>query len=167
MSDRWDQHFLNLAVEHARMSKDPSTKVGAVIVGNDKEILSTGFNGFSRGIDDTAERLNDRDMKLRLIVHGEMNAILNAARNGVRVKGNILYLAATDDTGAVWGGPPCTRCVVEVIQAGITEVVSRPEKAVPSKWHEDLKVARVILSEAMVNYREVPLPNVAATKAAE
>ena len=161
MSERWDQHFLALAVEHARMSKDPSTRVGAVIVGRDKEILSTGFNGFPRGIADTAERLNDRDMKLRLIVHAEMNAILNAARNGTRLKGNILYLAATNETGEVWGGPPCTRCTVEIIQAGIAEIVSRPVKSVPSRWYDDIAFAKTLLSEARINYREVPLPKTA------
>lgn len=157
MSERWDQHFLNLAVMHAQMSKDPSTKVGAVIVGDDREILSTGFNGFPRGIEDSPARLNDRDMKLKLVVHAEMNAILNAARYGVRLKGRTLYLAATDSTGLIWGGPPCYRCCVEVIQSGITEIVSRPDKAVPSKWHEDLKLARQILAEARINYREIPL----------
>lgn len=58
---RWDRHFLRLAAEHARMSKDPSTKVGAVIVGPDREIRSAGFNGFPRGIEDTDERLHDRE----------------------------------------------------------------------------------------------------------
>ena len=96
MSDRWDQHFLQLAIDHARMSKDPSTRVGAVIVGPDREIRSSGFNGFPRGIEDTAERLADREMKLRLIVHAEMNAVLNAVRGGAQVKGCSLYLAATD-----------------------------------------------------------------------
>jgi len=155
MSNRWDQHFLNLAVEHARMSKDPSTRVGAVIVGSDKEIVSTGFNGFPRGIADTPERLADREQKLRLVVHAEMNAILNAARNGTRLIGRTLYLAATDDTGLIWGGPPCTRCTVEVIQAGIVQIVSRPEKNVPSKWHEDIALSRKLLSEVGINYREV------------
>jgi len=155
MSDRWDRHFLQLAVDHARMSKDPSTRVGAIIVGPDREIRSTGFNGFPRGIADTHERLHDRDTKLKLVVHGEMNAILNAARVGTPLKGCCLVLAATDNSGAVWGGPPCTRCTVEIIQAGITEILSWPQKAVPSKWHDDLALARTILEEAGIKYREI------------
>jgi Cytidine and deoxycytidylate deaminase zinc-binding region len=67
-----------------------------------------GFNGFPR----------DKETKLRLIVHVEVNAILNAARVGIPLKGCKLYLACTDDTGAVWGGPPCTRCSLDVIQSG-------------------------------------------------
>jgi dCMP deaminase len=155
MSERWDRHFLNLCLEHARMSKDPSTKVGAVIVGPDREICSTGFNGFPRGILDNAERLNDREQKLRLVVHAETNAVLNAARIGVSVKGCTLYLAATDSTGVVWGGPPCTRCTVEIIQSGIAEIVSYPVKAIPSRWHDDLKLARELLAECGMRYREI------------
>jgi dCMP deaminase len=155
MSERWDQHFLQLAIDHARMSKDPSTHVGAVIVGPDREIRSMGFNGFPRGIRDTPERLNDREAKLRIIVHAETNAILNAARVGIPTKGCTLYLAATDKTGAIWGGAPCTRCTVEVIQAGIVEVVTRPFKDVPSRWSGDIAFAEALLKEAGVSYREI------------
>lgn len=155
ISERWERHFLGLAEYHSRMSKDPSTRVGSVIVGPDREILSAGFNGFPRGIADTPERLNDRDMKLKLVVHAEMNALLAAARTGMRLKGCTLYLAATDDSGLVWGGPPCTRCTVEIIQVGISDIVSYPVKAVPSKWHEDLKLAKSLIAEAGIYYREV------------
>lgn len=160
MSERWDRHFLGLCEHHSRMSKDPSTRVGSVIVGPDKEILSAGFNGFPRGIEDTPERLNDRDMKLKLVVHAEMNALLAAARTGMRLKGCTLYLAATDDSGLVWGGPPCTRCTVEIIQVGISDIVSYPVKAVPSKWHEDLNLSRSLIEEAGILYREIASPRV-------
>lgn len=158
MSARWDQHFLRLALFHAAMSKDPSTRVGAVIVGPDREVRSSGFNGFPRGIADLPERLFDRETKLELIVHAEMNALIQAARIGVPVKGCTLYLAATDDTGQVWGGPPCTRCTVHAIQAGITRIVSRPLKPGPSKWHADLARARGLLCEAAIPLEEVPCP---------
>lgn len=155
MTDRWDRHFLERCILNAKMSKDPRTQVGCVIVGPHREQRADGFNGFPRGIADTPGRLNDRDMKMRLIVHAERNAICNAARIGTTLLGCTLYLAATDDTGMVWGGPPCTACVLELIQAGIATVVSFPVKAVPSRWHEDLMFARGILSEAGVSYREV------------
>ena len=137
------------------MSKDPSTQVGAVVVGPDREIRSTGFNGLPRGIRDTEDRLGNRDLKLKMVVHAEMNAVLNAARFGVPLKGCVLYLAATDNSGSVWGGPPCTRCTVEVIQTGICAVVSYPKKAVPSRWHEDLKMAESLLEEAGIAYVEI------------
>ena len=158
MSERWDRHFLGLALAHAAMSKDPLTKVGAVIVGPGRSILSAGFNGLPRGVADTEARLCDRDVKLKLIVHAEMNAVLAAARLGVRLDGTTLYLAATDDSGMVWGGPPCTRCAVELIQAGIAEIVSHPVKAVPSRWHADLAVSRDLLAEVEMLYREVAPP---------
>ena len=80
---RWDRHFIEMAVLCAGMSKDPRTRVGAVIIGPDREVRSTGFNGFPRGISDTYERLHDKTEKLRLVVHAEVNAILNAARVGI------------------------------------------------------------------------------------
>jgi dCMP deaminase len=156
---RWHFHFLKIAEDCASMSKDPSTKVGAVIVGPDREVRSTGFNGLPRGIADTDERLNDRDTKLKLVVHAEMNAILNAARFGIPLKGCTLYLAAMNNTGLVWGGPPCTRCSVETIQSGIRTIVSYPKKAIPSRWHDDLAVAQSILEEGGIDYREVPNRN--------
>lgn len=155
MNERWDKHFIQLCVDHARMSKDPSTKVGSVIVGPDREVRSVGFNGFPRGIEDSIDRMSDRETKLALVVHGEMNAVLAAARVGIPLKGCTMYLAATDSSGVVWGGAPCTRCTVEVIQAGIVEVVSLPFKDVPSRWREDTERAKSLLAEAGVIFREV------------
>lgn len=162
MSDRWDKHFLETALVCARMSKDPSTIVGAVIVGPDCEVRATGFNGFPRTIRDSPERLVDREEKLKLMVHAECNAICNAARVGVSTKGCTMYLAASEasdmtGTAKVWGGAPCTRCSVHVIQAGIISVVTYPPKNVPSRWHEDIAFARTILQEARIDYREVVL----------
>lgn len=154
MSARWDNHFLQDALLWARMSKDPNTKVGAVLIGPDREPISAGFNGFPRGIADTAERLADRDLKNRLMVHAERNAILNAARIGVSTKGSTLYVACTDDSGMVWAGPPCTPCAIEIINAGIIEIVGYPMKLV-SKWREDLEFAGGLLIEAGVRFREV------------
>lgn len=157
MTERWDRHFLGLALYHSKLSKDPSTRVGSVIIGPDRELLSAGFNGLPRGIADTPERLNDRDTKLKLIVHAEMNALLAAARTGMKLQGCTLYLAATDDSGMVWGGPPCTRCAVEIIQVGINEIVSHPIKTAPSRWHADLELARSLIEEAGILYREIPV----------
>lgn len=157
MSEKWDRHFLKMALLNAEMSKDPSTKVGAIIVGPDREVRSAGFNGFPRGILDSSARLINRELKYSLIVHAEVNAILNAARAGIATRGCTLYVAAQDSTGLVWGGPPCTRCSVEVIQAGIMEVVAPPAVNIPERWLADLAKAREILREAGVHYREIPL----------
>jgi hypothetical protein len=99
----WHDHFLRLCINHAQKSKDPNTRVGALIVDRDRDIVAHGLNEFPRGIADTDGRWNDREEKLRLVVHAECNAICAAAMAGARVLGSTLYLAATDDTGAVWG----------------------------------------------------------------
>jgi dCMP deaminase len=154
MNEKWDRYFLGLALAASRMSRDPSTRVGSVIVRN-QTLLSTGFNGFPRGIADD-ERLFDRDTKIKLVVHGEMNAVLNAARNGTALEGATMYTACQSN-GATWGGPPCTRCAVECIQAGIREVVSYPFKLTPSRWRDDLSYAEALLAEAGVVFRSLPL----------
>lgn len=153
---KWDRHFLAMALACAQMSKVPSTIVGVVVVGPDGEIRSTGFNGFPRGITDTEDRLSDRDTKLQLMVHAECIAICNAARIGVSLKGCTLYLAASDHAGNVWGGAPCTRCTMHVIQAGIESVVTYAPKDVPSRWHDEaIKAGKQYLIEAGLGYSEV------------
>ena len=113
VSNKWDIRFLELAKHISGWSKDPSTKVGCVVVGEDREIRSTGFNGFPRGISDDNERLTDRNQKYPLICHAEENAIMHAARIGVSLKGSTAFVT--------W--PPCSRCARSLIQAGIREVV--------------------------------------------
>lgn len=167
MSAKMDQYWLDDALHVARKSKDPSTKVGVVIVNPkvcDKGIkISEGYNGFPRGIADTPERFADRDMKLKLVVHGELNAVMNCARLGVSTHGCIMYVVAFDAvTGDVWGGAPCTRCTVECIQAGIVEYVSYPVKRAPSRWHGDCAFAATLISEAGLLYREVEYPEALA-----
>jgi len=161
MSLRWDEYFLDVALRTAQMSKDPSTKVGAIITrttypANKPNILGTGFNGFPCGVHDTEARLNNRELKLELVVHAEMNAVLAAARMGTAIADSTLYVAATDGTREVWGGPPCVRCTVECMQAGVVEFVSRPMKTAPSRWQDSIRRAKEIILEAGLKFREVP-----------
>jgi dCMP deaminase len=107
----WDRRFLALAEHVSTWSKDPSTKVGAVIVRPDRSIASLGYNGFPRGMSDFEAVYNDREEKYSRVVHGEINAIL-AAREPLH--GYTLY---------TWPFAPCDRCAVQVIQAGIKRVV--------------------------------------------
>ena len=79
----WDQYFMTLAYLISMKSKDPSTRVGAVIVGVDKEIISTGYNGLPRNIDDKLNRYTDKNYKYLSSNHAEENAILHCARNGI------------------------------------------------------------------------------------
>lgn len=142
---RWDLRFLEMAKLIASWSKDPSTRVGCVIVGPDREIRSTGFNGFPRGIADTLTRYNDREQKYPLVCHGEENAILHAARIGVSIKGCVAY--------GTW--PPCTRCARSFAQVGISEIIYPAGIEIPDRWRADFDMSLALLREAGVRVRTV------------
>ncbi len=144
MSEKWDQRFLKLAEHISGWSKDPSTKVGCVVVGEDREIRSTGFNGFPRGIADDAARLEDREQKYPLICHAEENAIMHAARIGLSLKGCTAYVT--------W--PPCTRCARSLIQAGVIEVVYPEDSDVPERWMADFDMSTNMMGEAGLKIRQ-------------
>jgi len=154
---KWDRHFLGQAFGMAKMSKDPRTKVGAVLVRDQRFPIMQGYNGFPEGFEDTPERLNDRDFKLDHVVHAEQNVISLCARHGIRTQGTTLFIAATDDSGAMWGGPPCIRCAVSCVQAGIQEIVAYPTKpSLLTNWAESLEKARRLLYETGIIFRTVP-----------
>ena len=145
--EKWDRRFLELATHIARWSKDPSTQVGCVVVGPDREIRSTGFNGFPRGIEDSPDRLGDRPRKYPLVCHAEENAIMHAARIGVALKDCVAYVT--------W--PPCTRCARSLIQAGVREVVVPANLEIPQRWREDFEISNEMFAEAGVKIQHVDL----------
>jgi dCMP deaminase len=134
----WDNYFLDLAVAVAAASKDPSTKVGAVIVRPDRTVASLGYNGFPRGIEDRSDRLNDRDTKYSMVVHAEPNAIL-AAREPVRGYGVYTTLFT------------CSDCAKLLIQAGIKRVIS-PTYDI-ARWEKSLALSKMLFAEAGVEFQ--------------
>lgn len=132
--------FVGIARAVSQMSKDPSTKVGALIIGPGMEIRATGWNGFPRGVEDTQERLNDRPTKYQYVVHAEANAIANAARSGVALEGCTLLVTALH---------PCNDCAKLLIQAGITRVYA-PLPADDERWADSFEVAATMFREAGV-----------------
>lgn len=138
----WDRRFNDLARFVAQWSKDPSTRVGAVIVGDMNRIVSTGFNGLPAGVEDTVERLNDRELKYQMIVHAERNAIISARQN---VAGMRIY---------VWPMMPCSVCASLVIQAGLAEVIA-PENINP-RWVDSFDLSKTMFAEAGVALRMAP-----------
>lgn len=137
MSD-WDDRFLKLAQHIAQWSKDPSTKVGAVIVRPNRTIASVGYNGFPRGVNDD-ERLNDRPYKYAMTVHAEANAILSANE---RLDGCTLYVTPLS---------PCSSCASIIIQSGIKRVVAyMPHQ--PEHWADSFAIARTMLDEAGIEW---------------
>lgn len=133
----WDERFLGLARHVAEWSKDPSTKVGAVIIDTKKRIVSLGFNGLPRGLEDSPKRLDDRGLKYQMTVHAEHNAVLFADRS---LESCTLY---------TWPLPPCSRCAAFIIQVGISRVVSPPVAGNP-RWAEDCALAEEMFREAGV-----------------
>ena len=139
----WNKRFLNLATHISDWSKDPSTKVGCVVVGPDREIRSTGFNGLPRGIEDNSERLNNREIKYPMICHAEENAIMHAARIGISLKGCTAYVT--------W--PPCTRCARSLIQAGILTVIYPKNTEIPDRWASDFELSINMFKEAGIELK--------------
>ncbi|MBA5248401.1 MAG: CMP deaminase [Gammaproteobacteria bacterium] len=138
--NKWDERYLNLAKEISTWSKDPSTQVGAVTVGSKKEVLSQGFNGFPRGIDDTNIRYQDKITKYKFVVHAEMNAIYNATYSGTSLDGATLY---------VHGLPICSECAKGIIQVGIKKVIIKKSKELDN-WNESVKLSKQMFDEAGV-----------------
>jgi len=136
---KWDRRFMEMAEVISGWSKDPSSKIGAVVVNAERRILATGYNGFPRGIEDSDERLNNRNEKYPRIIHAEMNALMNALYNGVTVKDATLY---------VYGLPVCPACTKCVIQAGIKRVVMPTAKTDKGNWED------VWYNESLPMYKE-------------
>ena len=135
----WHFRFLDMAHLVSTWSKDPSTKVGAVIVDKNKRVVSTGFNGFPKGVHDFSFRYENKDLKYQMILHAERNAILFAQRD------------LTDCTMYLWPVPCCAECAAMVIQSGIKQVVVPDIDIVVSpKWKSSFKIAEMMFNEAGV-----------------
>ena len=137
----WDDRFIGLAKLVGSWSKDPSTKVGAVIVDNNKRIVSIGFNGFPKNVKDTEERLCNREDKYSIIVHAEANALMFANKS---VEGCTLY---------TWPFQPCSRCAGLIIQSGITRVVSVVQNE--ERWEKNFATAKKLFQESGVELEYV------------
>lgn len=108
----WDEYFYEMAKLVATRSRD-DCPVGAVVVGEDRVVISTGYNGLPRRVSDLEERL-EKVEKLRWTVHAETNAICNAARVGTSTKDCTIYVTKF----------PCSMCSGLLVQAGIRRLVT-------------------------------------------
>ena len=133
-------HLVGIARAVQNMSKDPSTQVGAIIIGPGMEIRAQGWNGFPRGVEDSNERLQDRQTKYQYMVHAEANAISNAARSGVSTEGCSLLVTALH---------PCNVCAGLIIQAGIRKIYA-PLPDADGRWAASFEVAATMFKEAGV-----------------
>lgn len=134
---KWHKRFLELAVVISNWSKDPSSKVGAVIVDKNRRIVSTGYNGFPIGVKDLTERLDDRDVKLKMVLHAEENAIMFAKRD------------LSDCTLYVSKIPPCNHCAGLIIQSGIKQIYVQ-NCEISDRWKESIEYSKIMFREAGV-----------------
>ncbi len=140
----WDRRFYDLAYYVSRWSKDPSTKVGAVLVGTEPGQVALGYNGFPRYIQDTKERLGCRETRLALTQHAERNVLDNA---GFPSRGSSLYVTFF----------PCSECCKSIVQRRVAVVVCPPPESRPP-WAEDSEWSRLILREGGVLVKEAGRP---------
>lgn len=126
-------------------SKDPRTKVGCILLKPDSlNILSMGYNGFPRGITETAERW-ERPTKYQFVSHAEANALTNACRSGVCTEGSIAIVTMY----------PCCSCTKSLIQAGIKTIITVPPDINHEKWGEEFKISKIMFEEAKINIMEL------------
>lgn len=137
MTDRWTRRWLDLATFFATWSKDPSTKVGCVLVGDNKVLLSQGYNGLPRGVADLPLRM-ERPAKYLWTSHAEESAVAHAARIGVSLAGCTAYVTHC----------PCSRCARSLIQAGVAKVITGPGQT--NMEPEEFAVAATMFREAGV-----------------
>lgn len=141
---KWDLRFLNLARVYASYSKDPSTKTGAIIADQKFRPVGWGYNGFAHGVDDSPERYANRDLKYKMVVHCERNAMQFAQRD---LTGCTLY---------TWPFMSCAPCAAHVINSGISRVVA-PINDNP-RWQEDFRLSQQQFSEAGVQVCLLQIP---------
>ena len=148
----WDEYFFDIILSISKKSKDPSTTVGCLIVSSNNEIVSSGFNGFPRGVKDGPTKVPDRyerSQKLLFTEHAERNAIYAAARRGIPLEGCRIYIE--------WH--PCADCMRAIIQTGIKEVImngrsdSFNDEALQERWNEHIQVSEIMAKEAGVKIR--------------
>lgn len=141
----WHNKYMGLAQNISEWSKDPGTKIGAIIVNQKGQILAQGYNGFPRKIKDLEKRLKNRELKLKYTVHAEMNAIYNSSFTGVSLCNSTLY---------VYGLPVCHECAKGIIQVGVSTVVIK--KGITSlNWKESCDLALEMFKEANVKVLKI------------
>lgn len=140
--------YISVAQAWAGLSKDPSTKVGAMAFDIDGGEVSQGYNGFPRGTPDKEEWLNDRAQKYPRIIHAEANLVAQAARRGTSLYGTVVLLTALH---------PCTQCAGLLIQAGVHAVIA-PRTPANDRWDAATEMALQAFRDAGVSvflYQEV------------
>ncbi|MDD2434752.1 MAG: dCMP deaminase family protein [Bacilli bacterium] len=142
----WDEYFMAVAKLSSMRSKDPSTQVGACIVGKDNRILSIGYNGAPNGVEDEyfpwKREGHTLETKYAYVCHAELNAILNYRGSRKDLEGGKIYVDLF----------PCNECAKLIIQSGIKEVIYLSDKYAG----DDIFIAsKKLLDMCGVSYRQL------------
>lgn len=141
----WDDFFMGLADYVSQKSKDRSRKIGCVIVDKRNVVLSLGWNGFPRGINDDVDDRHERPQKYLWSEHSERNSIYNAVSKGVNLSGTKMYVN--------WY--PCCDCARAIIQADIGDLVCMEPDWDDKNWKNHFEITRQMFGEASVNVKFV------------
>lgn len=143
MRTDWDRRYLALAEHVATWSKDPSTKVGAILVGRNRHQIAMGYNGIPRGIADSEDRLKDRATKLRFTQHAERNVLDQVTFDTL---GSTLIVTHF----------PCSECAKSIISKGIARVLYRSDNtSFNDRWLDELRWSREMMIEAGIELMEL------------
>ena len=137
----WDERWMDLAKLVASWSKDRSTKCGAVIVDDRHTVLSLGWNGFPRHVNDDVPERHERPDKYKWTEHAERNAVYNAANTGTKLDGSTIYVTFF----------PCSDCARSIIQSGIRSVFTYYPDFKNERWGNDFRFSHKMLEEAGVS----------------
>lgn len=140
---KWIKRWFEMAKVVSNWSQDPSTKVGAVLIPYESDTPIIGWNGFPRGVLDSSDRYDDREIKYKLVAHAESNCITNASRNGIKTNKSDMYVTH----------PPCNECSKLIVQAGIKNIYYiKPNPEMFERWKKSLEYSELILSEGGVRF---------------
>lgn len=140
--DKAVKYFKLAEYQATLFSKDPVTKVGALFLAPESyQILTLGFNGFPRKIDETNPQRWERPQKYMYVSHAEANCIANACRHGTPLENSIAVVTLF----------PCTNCAKLMIQAGISTLVTKEPNMDHPRWGEEFRYSKEMLDEANVH----------------
>ncbi len=142
--DKWDRRFLSLAEHISQWSKDTSTKVAAIIVDKDRRIMSTGYNGFPPDVYDDPMLYENRDEKLKRIIHAEDNAFRYSDKYNLDISGCTIY---------TWPFMPCIGCYDKIKSHSINRIVA-PVNNNP-RWISHFEEVRVRCSKDSIELKEI------------
>ena len=140
--DKAEKYFQLAEYQAQLFSKDPSTKVGALFLApGSLQILSQGYNGFPRKVDETIPERWERPHKLYFVSHAECNGIANACRHGTPLENSIAVVTMF----------PCATCAKMMIQAGVKTIVTKEPDLTCDRWGDEFKYSITMLREASVD----------------